>query len=263
MAEYSAPAARGTRSSPARGRQGRTAAGHRGRARRDHPAVGAHRGADHRRHGRGGRRAPPGPPVRRAALVGVPRPGVADERVLLLGVPIVAGRTVGYGPHRPGGGPGDLHPLGAGRGPVADPAPLLRPQRARPRRGRGPGGAHPAPRHRRRRRRDLRVLRPARPQRDRLGRRLRPLVARQAPRGGPLPRLRRRRPDRGPSPRWTSEFPDSWTVGPADLPVSYTFDPGAGRDGVSVEVDVSCSTRSTTRRSPGRCPACAPNWRPS
>ncbi|WP_166234477.1 ATP-dependent RNA helicase HrpA [Propioniciclava coleopterorum] len=36
-----------------------------------------------------------------------------------------------------------------------------------------------------------------------------------------------------------SEFPDSWTVGPTEVPVSYTFDPGAGRDGVSVEVDVS------------------------
>ncbi len=35
------------------------------------------------------------------------------------------------------------------------------------------------------------------------------------------------------------EFPDRWTVGPADLPVSYTFDPGSGTDGVSVEVDVS------------------------
>ncbi len=36
-----------------------------------------------------------------------------------------------------------------------------------------------------------------------------------------------------------SEFPDSWSVGPAELPVTYAFDPGAGRDGVSVEVDVS------------------------
>lgn len=36
-----------------------------------------------------------------------------------------------------------------------------------------------------------------------------------------------------------SEFPDSWTVGPADLPVSYVFEPGGGRDGVSVGIDVS------------------------
>ncbi len=36
-----------------------------------------------------------------------------------------------------------------------------------------------------------------------------------------------------------SEFPDSWSVGTGEVPVSYTFDPGAGRDGVSVEVDVS------------------------
>ncbi|MFP5283246.1 MAG: ATP-dependent RNA helicase HrpA, partial [Actinomycetes bacterium] len=34
-------------------------------------------------------------------------------------------------------------------------------------------------------------------------------------------------------------FPDSWTVGPAHLPVSYVFEPGAGKDGVSVDVDVT------------------------
>ena len=34
-------------------------------------------------------------------------------------------------------------------------------------------------------------------------------------------------------------FPDTWTIGPADLPVSYVFEPGAHRDGVSVDVDVS------------------------
>ena len=35
------------------------------------------------------------------------------------------------------------------------------------------------------------------------------------------------------------EFPDVWTVGGADLPVSYTFDPGERRDGVTVDLDVS------------------------
>ncbi len=34
------------------------------------------------------------------------------------------------------------------------------------------------------------------------------------------------------------QFPDTWTVGEHDLPVSYTFSPGSGHDGVSVEVDV-------------------------
>lgn len=34
-------------------------------------------------------------------------------------------------------------------------------------------------------------------------------------------------------------YPDTWTVGPADLPVSYSFDPGSGADGVSVEIDLS------------------------
>ncbi len=35
------------------------------------------------------------------------------------------------------------------------------------------------------------------------------------------------------------DFPDVWTVGGADLPVSYTFDPGERRDGVTVDVEVS------------------------
>ena len=34
-------------------------------------------------------------------------------------------------------------------------------------------------------------------------------------------------------------FPEVWTVGPADLPVSYLFEPGAHRDGVSVDIDVT------------------------
>ena len=35
------------------------------------------------------------------------------------------------------------------------------------------------------------------------------------------------------------DFPEVWTVGAHDLDVSYTFDPGAGHDGVSVAVDVA------------------------
>ena len=34
-------------------------------------------------------------------------------------------------------------------------------------------------------------------------------------------------------------FPDTWVVGGADLPVTYAFDPGSGSDGVSVDVDVT------------------------
>ena len=34
-------------------------------------------------------------------------------------------------------------------------------------------------------------------------------------------------------------FPEVWTVGPTDLPVSYLFEPGAHRDGVSVDIDVT------------------------
>ena len=34
-------------------------------------------------------------------------------------------------------------------------------------------------------------------------------------------------------------FPDTWSVGPTDLPLSYAFDPGAAADGLTVDVDVS------------------------
>jgi ATP-dependent helicase HrpA len=37
----------------------------------------------------------------------------------------------------------------------------------------------------------------------------------------------------------SSDYPDVWTVGGTDLPVSYVFDPGSGTDGVSVEVDLA------------------------
>ncbi|WP_040160926.1 ATP-dependent RNA helicase HrpA [Nigerium massiliense] len=35
------------------------------------------------------------------------------------------------------------------------------------------------------------------------------------------------------------DFPEVWTVGGNDLPVSYSFDPGASADGVTVDLDVS------------------------
>ncbi|MFV0405242.1 MAG: ATP-dependent RNA helicase HrpA [Propioniciclava sp.] len=40
-------------------------------------------------------------------------------------------------------------------------------------------------------------------------------------------------------------FPDTWTVGPVDLPVSYSFDPGARHDGVTVTIDVSMLNQVT------------------
>ena len=43
------------------------------------------------------------------------------------------------------------------------------------------------------------------------------------------------------------DFPDVWTVGDVALPVSYTFDPGAGHDGVSVEVDLAVLNRVGAR----------------
>ncbi|MFT3969942.1 MAG: ATP-dependent RNA helicase HrpA [Micropruina sp.] len=35
------------------------------------------------------------------------------------------------------------------------------------------------------------------------------------------------------------QFPDHWTSGDLDLPVSYVFDPGSGHDGVTVEIELA------------------------
>ena len=36
-----------------------------------------------------------------------------------------------------------------------------------------------------------------------------------------------------------SEYPDHWSAGELDLPVSYVFDPGSGRDGVTVTIELA------------------------
>ncbi len=41
------------------------------------------------------------------------------------------------------------------------------------------------------------------------------------------------------APPEQGQFPDMWVFGEHSLPVSYTFSPGSGHDGVSVDVDVS------------------------
>ena len=101
---------------------------------------------------------------------------MAYEQVSLYGVPIVARRRVGVRLDRPGRGAGDLHPLGAGRGPVADPSPVLPGQRRAAGRGRGPGGTDPASRPGGRRRDDHGLLRRPDPGRRHLGGALRRLV---------------------------------------------------------------------------------------
>ncbi len=37
----------------------------------------------------------------------------------------------------------------------------------------------------------------------------------------------------------TEQFPDHWSTGELDLPVSYVFDPGSGHDGVTVEIELA------------------------
>ncbi len=157
-------------------RQGPATAGDGGGDRGDHPAVGSYGRRDQVRAGRGGRRAPVEAVLQRAALV---RPvGGGDG--------LRAGEPLRRTDHRPpagrvrrdrrGRGAGDLRPRGPGRGPVANPTPLLPGQPARARRGRGVGGADPAPRPARRRRDHLRLLRRPRAGGDHLGGALRRLV---------------------------------------------------------------------------------------
>ncbi len=81
--------------------QGPATAGDGGRDRRDHPAVGPDRRADHRRTGRGGRRAPAQAELLRAALVGPGRFGGRGRDRQPVRVPIIAGRRVGYGKINP------------------------------------------------------------------------------------------------------------------------------------------------------------------
>jgi len=37
----------------------------------------------------------------------------------------------------------------------------------------------------------------------------------------------------------TGEFPDHWTAGELELPVSYVFEPGSGHDGVTVSIELA------------------------
>lgn len=41
------------------------------------------------------------------------------------------------------------------------------------------------------------------------------------------------------------QYPDVWTVGQFDLPVSYVFDPGSGSDGVSVDIELATLNQVT------------------
>jgi hypothetical protein len=75
---------------------------------------------------------------------------------------------------RPGDGSRAVHSRRPGRGRLGNPPPVLRPQPAAARRGRGPGAPGAAPRHRGRRRHLVRLLRPA----DTSGRDIRPAFRR-------------------------------------------------------------------------------------
>ena len=105
---------------------------------------------------------------------------VATERVTIYGLPIVAGRAVTYGRHRPGAVARAVHPPRAGRGRLGHAPRVLPRQPGAARGGRGARAPRAAARHRGRRPRAVRLLRRPHPRRGRLRRALRPLVARRA-----------------------------------------------------------------------------------
>jgi len=47
------------------------------------------------------------------------------------------------------------------------------------------------------------------------------------------------RPGADTPTEWSSDYPDSWRVGETALPLTYVFEPGATRDGVTVDVPLS------------------------
>ena len=99
------------------------------------------------------RRPPRQAQLRRAVVGRAAGAAMADERVTLYGLPIVAARRVNVGRVDPGARPRAVHPPRPGRGRLGDVAPASSAQRGRGRRGAGPRGPGPAPRPPRRRRR--------------------------------------------------------------------------------------------------------------
>ena len=240
------------------------AAGGRRRAGRDQPALGAYGRRDHRRAGGGGRPAPAEAAVLRAALVRPQRvgAGVRDRQ---------PARRADRGPapgrlrqDQPGRGPGDLPALRAGRGAVADPAPLLRGQPGAAGRGGGAGGADPAPRPAGRRRDRPRLLR--RPGAG--GHRLRGAL-RRVVEAGPAAEPRPADDDLGrPDHRLVrggpGRVPGNLAGGRPRAGAGLRVRAGpAGRRGDGAGAAVAAEPAGSRPRSAGRCPGCGWSWRPS
>ena len=123
------------------------------------------------------------------------------------------------------------------RGRLERPPRLRAPQHRRARAGRRDGTPRPS-RAARRRGDDLPLLRRARAGLRGVAAALRPLVAEGvAPRPAPArPRPAGAARARGPRRR---AFPDEWRAGGLTLPLSYAFEPGSERDGVTVSVPLA------------------------
>ena len=167
------------------------------RAGRDVPAVGEDGGADRPALGRAARHAPDQAHLRRAALGTQARLRGGDRARDAVRA---AGRRGPQGRLRADRSRAvalAVHPARARRGRLGHAARVLRRQPRAARRGRGARVARAAARHPRRRPGAVRLLRRAHPGRDRLGRALRPLVARgAAARPGPAHVHARGRRDR-------------------------------------------------------------------
>ena len=167
---------------------------------------------------------------------------MAYERVTLYGLPLVPRRTRRLRADRPGAGPRPVHPARAGRGRLADPAPLL------PRQRRGCAQSW-------RRWRSAPAAATCWSTTTRSSRfydaRIPPEVVSARHFDAWWKKQRHRTPDLLTFTRddllrtddADADQPDTWQAGDLSLPLTYRFEPGAADDGVTVHVPVEVLAR--------------------
>ena len=187
---------------------------------------------------------------------------MAYERVTLYGVPLVDRAQGQLRPDRPGAVPRAVHPARAGRGRLADPAPVLRREPgAAATRSRswstGPGGAT--------------SWSTTRPSSTSTTPRCPPSGLRRGTSTAGGSRPGGTRPTCSPStpamlvnsgrPASTGRLPRRVARRGLALPLTYQFEPGAAADGVTVDIPLAdAQPGARGRASTGRCRGCARSW---